>query len=431
MTPDSELLATFARTNSEDAFAELVRRHVYLVYSAALRQVGGDAHLAQDAAQSVFTDLARKAGSLARRQTLSGWLYTSAHFAAAKLVRTETRRREREEYFMRELTNQSSIGVSPAAPTPELEWQQLRPLLDAAMHELKKVDRTAIVLRYFENLPFVEIGAQLGLNENAARMRVERALEKLRATLAQRGLATTATLAAVISAHAVQVAPAGLAATLTTTAIVSGGVGSFTILKFMTAINLKLAVSALVVSGTATAFVLQHQAQEKLRTDNVALTQQLSQLQTNNKSLSNRLADAGDSKKFSTEQFNELMKLRGEVGLLRQQVGQVSKPQEDNRKPGISASKSQHSLLTNVPPLLFTREFKIDSEAFFNKLNTAFPAQSGESETARMLRLFNASGLQFSPGESIFVITNKILIRASKTKLDQIEQLVHVVNSNQ
>ena len=102
MTPDSELLGRYARTRSEDAFAELVRRHVNLVYSAALRQVNGDAHLAQDVAQTVFTDLARKAGSLARRESLTGWLYTSAHFAAAKIARTENRRRDREEKFMRD-----------------------------------------------------------------------------------------------------------------------------------------------------------------------------------------------------------------------------------------------------------------------------------------------------------------------------------------
>jgi DNA-directed RNA polymerase specialized sigma24 family protein len=85
MTSDPELLARFARSRSEDAFAELVRRHVNLVYSAALRQVGGDPHLAQDVAQTVFSDLARKALALARRTNLSGWLYTSARFAAAKM----------------------------------------------------------------------------------------------------------------------------------------------------------------------------------------------------------------------------------------------------------------------------------------------------------------------------------------------------------
>ena len=94
MTPDPELLRQFARTNSQDAFAELVKRHVNLVYSAALRQVNGDGHLAKDVAQTVFTDLARKAASLSRRETLTGWLYTSAHFAAAKIVRGENRRRD-------------------------------------------------------------------------------------------------------------------------------------------------------------------------------------------------------------------------------------------------------------------------------------------------------------------------------------------------
>ena len=89
MTPDSELLGRYARTRSEDAFAELLRRHVNLVYSAALRQVNGDAHLAKDVSQTVFADLARKAASLARDgdasspKSLTGWLYTSAHFAAA------------------------------------------------------------------------------------------------------------------------------------------------------------------------------------------------------------------------------------------------------------------------------------------------------------------------------------------------------------
>src|SRR5664279_357678 len=136
MTPDSELLARFARTNSEDAFAELVKRHVNLVYSAALRQVNGDAHLAQDVAQTVFADLARKAASLSRREVLTGWLYTSAHFAAAKIVRTETRRRDREEKFMREPIHETA---------PEPDWEKIRPALDDAMHELKETDREAVL----------------------------------------------------------------------------------------------------------------------------------------------------------------------------------------------------------------------------------------------------------------------------------------------
>jgi len=293
MTSDNELLRRYAQTCSEDAFAELVRRYVNLVYSAALRQVDGDTHLAQDVAQTVFTDLARKAGSLARRESLTGWLYTCAHFAAAKMARTENRRRDREEKFMREPTNESRAGVSPAQNPTEMDWEKIRPTLDAAMHELKESDREAILLRYFENQPFADVGAKLGLNENAARMRVERALEKLRAVFAKRGITTAAALASVISANAVQVTPAGLAATLTTTSVAAVGTGTtFTFLKIMTATQLKLGISVLVVAGAATALVVQHQTQTKLREENESLRQQITQLQSDNLSLSRREAVA-------------------------------------------------------------------------------------------------------------------------------------------
>ena len=319
MTPDSELLRQFAKTNSEDAFAELVKRHVHLVYSAARRQVGGDAHLAQDVAQTVFSDLARKAGPLSRRPALTGWLYTSAHFAAAKIARTENRRRDREEKFMREPTNEGGAGLPPAPSAPEADWEKIRPALDAAMHELKESDREAILFRYFENQPFIQVGAKLGLNENAARMRVERALEKLRAIFAGRGITTAAALASAISANAVQLAPTNLATTITTASIATAGTGTFTLLKIMTATKLKIGIGALVVVGAATALVVQHQGQEKLRADNESLVQQLAQIQADNESLSNHLAVAANPKSLSDEQFNELLKLRGEVTRLRQQ----------------------------------------------------------------------------------------------------------------
>lgn len=256
MTTDPELLHRFARTNSEDAFAELVKRHVNLVYSAALRQVNGDEHLAKDVAQTVFTDLARKADSLSSRENLSGWLYTSAHFAAAKIIRTETRRRDREEKFMREPANESASDA---------EWGKIGPALDDAMHELKDGDREALLLRYFENRPFAEVGTKLGLNENAARMRVERALEKLRAVFTKRKITTAATLSAAISANAVQIAPVGLAATLTTTSLLTAGSGTLTFMKIMTATKIKLAFSALLVAGAATALVVQHQSQQNCK----------------------------------------------------------------------------------------------------------------------------------------------------------------------
>jgi RNA polymerase sigma factor (sigma-70 family) len=323
MSPDSELLGQFARTNSQEAFAELVKRHVNLVYSAALRQVNGDEHLSKDVAQIVFTDLARKARSLSQRTNLTGWLYTSAHFAAAKIVRGESRRRDREEKFMRESTNDSGMGVPPVHSVPEPDWEKIRPTLDDAMHELKEADREAILLRYFENRQFAEVGAKLGLNENAARMRIERALEKLHAIFIKRGVTTATALASVISANAIQMAPSNLTATLTTASVATVGTGTFTLLKIMTATKLKLGISALIVAGAATAIVIQHQVQEKLRADNEALAQQLVQLQTDNESLSNRLAGVEDSKKLPENPNNELLRLRGEVGVLRRQIDET------------------------------------------------------------------------------------------------------------
>src|SRR5688572_15904569 len=216
MTPDCELLRRYTEDRSEEAFSELVRRHLDLVYSASLRQVNGDAHLAQDVAQTVFSDLARKAASLLTRKDLAGWLYTSAHFAAAKTVRTENRRRDREQeaQIMHELLQ---------LPASEPDWERLRPILDQAMHELKEEDRETILLRYFQNQRLAEIGSRLGINENAARMRVERALEKLRDRLSHRGItASAAALSLVISGNAVQAAPVGLVVAISGAAALAG-----------------------------------------------------------------------------------------------------------------------------------------------------------------------------------------------------------------
>src|SRR4051812_38928900 len=126
MTDDAELLCRYADEGAEDAFAELVQRHVNFVYSAALRQVNGDAHLAADATQLVFTDLARKARSLVAHRVLAGWLFTSTRFATAKLIRSERRRhaREQEAQLMQDLTQDSSAA--------QLDWQRVRPVLDEA-----------------------------------------------------------------------------------------------------------------------------------------------------------------------------------------------------------------------------------------------------------------------------------------------------------
>jgi RNA polymerase sigma factor (sigma-70 family) len=220
MGTDAELLRRYAEEKSEAAFAELVRLHLNLVYFAALRQVGGDAHRAKDVAQTVFTDLARKAHSLTGRATLTGWLHTSTRFAAAKLRRADFTRQHHEQ-------EATTMNVLLSDSDPATEWERLRPMIDDVIHELDDRDREAVLLRFFENRPFAEIGATLRLSEDAARMRVDRALEKLRAALARRGVkSTSAALAAVFANQVAASAPAGLAGAISSNALANAAVSS-------------------------------------------------------------------------------------------------------------------------------------------------------------------------------------------------------------
>ncbi len=190
----------------------MVGRHVDLVYSAALRLVGGDAHLAQDVAQGVFTALARRAARLARHASIVGWLYTTTRYTAGNLRRGQHRRlaREQEAYAMNQPTHSS-----------EINWDALQPVLDEAVCALAAADREAVLLRFFQNKSHREVGDALGVGEEAARKRVDRALEKLRAHFARRGVAVSAgVLAGEIGANSVQAAPVGLAATISGGAMV-------------------------------------------------------------------------------------------------------------------------------------------------------------------------------------------------------------------
>jgi RNA polymerase sigma factor (sigma-70 family) len=245
MKDDATLLHRYVASNDEAAFAEFVQRRIGFVYSAALRQLAGDDHLARDAAQLVFIDAARKARALAGHPLLTGWLYTATHHAAAKLVRGEQRRRFHENKVH---TMNAPLVETAAAP----DWERLRPLLDAALRELGEADRSAILLRFFENHSFSVVGRQLRLSEDAARKRVDRALGKLHAVLARRGVASTsAALAAAISTQAVHAAPIGLAQAVTVLAVKSAADATLTAagtLALFAWPKVQLGVAALLVS---------------------------------------------------------------------------------------------------------------------------------------------------------------------------------------
>jgi len=319
MDQDAELLRCYTEDRSEEAFAQLVARHLPLVYSAALRQIGGDAHLAQDVAQIVFATFARKAGTLQNHPALVAWLYRTTHYAAAKIRRGEQRRQLREQSVL-------SMHDSLNELSAPADWGRLRPAIDAAMLQLAERDRTAVLLRFFENRPFAEIGLQLGLSENNARMRVERALGILHGALAKRGItSTTAALGLALSTQAISAAPAGLATSIAAGAL-TAGVGSGTML-FMSTTILKTGLLAVIFAAGSTGLILQHRSITELGALIESLRSEAKNsawLQSENRRLANELAGRDD-------EHTELLRLQSEVADLNQRLNDAASAKAGDR----------------------------------------------------------------------------------------------------
>ena len=206
---DMTLVREYAQSNSESAFATLVSRHINLVYSVALRQLG-DTSLAEEVSQAVFIILARKARSLSPKTILPGWLCRTARYVSADTLRNQRRRQSREqESHMQSLLNEPDSTA----------WNQIAPMLDEALNCLAEKEHDAVVLRFFHDKDLKQAGAAMGTTEDAARMRVNRGLEKLRKFFTKRGVTiSAAAVAGAVTANFVQAAPAGLAGTVVTAA---------------------------------------------------------------------------------------------------------------------------------------------------------------------------------------------------------------------
>jgi RNA polymerase sigma factor (sigma-70 family) len=244
---DTALLREYVERNSEEAFAALVTRHINKVYSVALRHTGNP-HEAEEITQAVFVILARKSRHLGGRVILSGWLYQTARLTAVTFVRSAIRRARREqEAYMQTALNESKSDV----------WTQIAPLLDAAMAGLNETDRHAVVLRFFDGKSMGEIGAALGANEDAAKKRVGRALEKLQKYFARRGVhSTTETIAGTISSNSVQTAPALLIQTTTAVALAKGAAAGGSILTLVKATLLAMKTKTIVATTAAAVVIL-------------------------------------------------------------------------------------------------------------------------------------------------------------------------------
>lgn len=321
MTDDAELLRRYAEERSEEAFAELVRRHLGLVYGAALRQLHGSTHRAEDVAQSVFIDLARKAAPLSRRPEIVGWLYTSTHHAAVMLKRSEARREEREKeaQAMQEIDREAVV-----------DWNRIRPVLDEAILGLAEADRLAVLLRFFQDRKLAEIGRRIGLSEDAARMRIDRALEKIRVRLERHGISSTsAALAAALGTQAGMAAPASLAAKVTGAALASAataaaGTGALVQIWSIMSTSKTLAgisgVVALLALGTATFELRQVRA---LAANVATLENQRSALVAERDALRGQTAELSRTLEDS-----------------RKNAGAAKAPPETNPNPGTVAARS-------------------------------------------------------------------------------------------
>jgi RNA polymerase sigma factor (sigma-70 family) len=355
MTSDLDLLGQHARDNSQDAFAVLVQRHVNLVYSAAHRQVRSP-QLAEEIAQSVFTDLARNAGSLARGsaasspKTLTPWLYAVTRRTAIDAIRKESRRQLREqiatEMNAMNADAQSSAGVPPA-------WSEIEPLLDDAMAALDETDRSAILLRYFENKSLREVGEALGTNDDAAQKRVSRAVERLREFFSKRNVTAGASgLVVLISVNAVQAAPVGLAATISTTAVIAVSTSSvITATKVIAMTTLqKTVVAAALAAAVGTGIFEAHQASQLreqnqvLQQQQASLAEQIRQLRQERDDATNQLTAllAENEQLKSNSNENELLKLRGEVGVLRAQLSDESHNKTHSEQAPLSSAREYY-----------------------------------------------------------------------------------------
>jgi RNA polymerase sigma factor (sigma-70 family) len=325
---DMALVQEYAQDNSEQAFATLVSRHINLVYSVALRQVR-DPHLAEEVAQAVFILLARKGKSLSPKTILSGWLCRTARYVSANTLSIQRRRQFREqEAHMESILNEPEPGA----------WNQIAPLLDEALNCLGEKEHDAVVLRFFDGKELKQVGAAMGTTEDAARMRVNRGVEKLRVFFTKKGVTLSATtITGAVAANSVQAAPAGLAAAITAAALSGTTITTAAVIAATKAIAMttlqKTVITAVFAAAVGTGIYEARQATniraelQALQQQKAPLTEQTEQLQRERDDATNRLGTLTDEIERLNRNTAELLKFRREASLARESVARTE-PQQ-------------------------------------------------------------------------------------------------------
>lgn len=415
---DIELLARYRRERSEEAFSEIVRRHLPLVHSAALRQVRLP-QLAEEIAQTTFLELARQADRLQPTTQLAAWLYEATRRNAVDVLRRESRRGARERTAM-EL---NSLNAGPS------EWSQLEPVLDDAMAELPSTDRTAILLRYFENRSLRDVGAALGVSDDAAQKRVSRAVDELRTLLAKRGVSVGAgALIAVISGNAVQAAPAALALTVAacsakvavSTAVPSIAMNAFTKSLIATsAISLAVGVYQSVQANRLKEEVRQFAAQT---TELAAKTEEL----TRERDEATRRASAVNEDLIrANARLADMAALRTEVERLRPMEKSLRSIQDSR------AALSDESLKRGRAQAILTRQFKVDTKTVTASLDRLLGTNVPMDATTKLRTFFASSNVVFSPEPQLFFNdkVGLVVVKQDEENLAKIASLLDLLNA--
>jgi len=412
---DHELLTEFACAGTESAFAALVKRHVNLVYSVALR-FAGDPHLAEEITQTVFIVLARKAGSLTAKTIIPGWLYHATRLTAARSLRNIRRQQQREQLVcMESALNQPDTGAA---------WKQIAPALDEAINTLRTADRDAVLLRYFENKPLAEVGQALGVSEDAARVRINRALEKLRKFFSRRGTAlSTAVIAGAVSTYSVHAAPPGLATTITAAAL-SGTTATTTAFiattKTIAMTTLQKTLITITLATTVGVGIYEAKEAAKVRAEVQTLQHQQTPLAEQNRLLqrerddaTNRLAGllVENARLKSNLNQNELLKLRGEVAQLKMAQNDPANKTKKALLDKVNWLKQQLETNPNakIPEFQFLTDQdwliaangKLDSETDYRKafasLRNAAENKFGSLVENALQKYYQANGTTFPP----------------------------------
>ena len=356
MTGDWDKLRRFRQEGDEEAFADLVREYIDLVWATAFR-ITGDADLARDVAQTVFADLARKAERLPDITILAGWLHRAASFAARRAVRDEFRRRSRERQAM-----ELELPHQPAND----ELDPLLPFLDEAIAGLRPKDRDAVVLRFFGKKSLAEIGAVFGVSEDAAQKRIGRALDRMRLHLRRRRVeASTALLLAGLGAAGSQAAPAGIALAVTAGSLTAAAAGSTTfaglsITQAASAImgmKTSIMTTALVAAVVTGPIIYQEHQRSGLLAANAALAAQTVDLA--------HWREIRAQSEVRQEQLRELAQLREDqdkLARLRAEVAALRTPELSRKLQWQSRLQSAQAALTAAQARSKQVEDSIDAQ---------------------------------------------------------------------